>query len=66
MKNIYDIAMYTAYGVCGAVHITNMVHAWCVKDKNLKTNFTFVPAIIPINDYSAPSYAMGAGIQIKF
>ena len=67
MKNTYDIAMYTAFGVGAAVHIGNMIHAWFVKDKHLQaTNITFVPAIIPINEYSTPSYAYGAGVQIKF
>ena len=28
--------------------------------------YIFVPAIIPINEYSTPSYAYGAGVQIKF
>ena len=66
MKNVYDIAMYTAFGIGAAVHIGNMVHAWVVKDKKLAQNIAFAPAIIPTNEYSTPSYAMGAGIQIKF
>ena len=66
LKNTYDIAMYTAFGVCGAVHIANMVHAWVVKDKKLLDYYTFVPALIPMNEYSTPSYALGAGVQIKF
>ena len=66
MKNIYDISMYSAFGVCGAVHIANMVHAWIVKDKKLLDYYTFVPALIPMNEYSTPSYALGAGVQIKF
>lgn len=66
MKNVYDIAMYTAFGIGAVVHIGNMVHAWVVKDKKLAQNITFAPAIIPTNEYSTPSYAMGAGIQIKF
>lgn len=69
MKNTLDIAMYTCFGVGAALHIANMVHAWYVKDKNLPAeiyNITFVPALIPTNEYSAPSYAMGAGLQIKF
>ena len=65
-KNIYNIAMYTAFGVGAAIHISNMVHAWYVKDKNLPVQVTFVPAIMPINELSNPSYAYGAGVQIKF
>ena len=66
-KQTWDIAMYTCFGVGAAVHIANMVQAWYVEDKHLKTtNMAFVPAVIPINEYSTPSYAMGAGMQIKF
>lgn len=65
-KHIYNIAMYTAFGIGAAIHIGNMVHAWCVKDKNLPVHLTFVPAVIPINELSQPSYAFGAGIQIQF
>lgn len=65
-KNICDIAMYTCFGVGVAVHIGNMIHAWCMKDKHLSANLTFAPAIIPVNVYSNPSYAYGAGVQIKF
>lgn len=66
MKNTLDIAMYAAFGVGAVVHIGNMVHAWVVKDKRLPPNITFAPAIIPTNEYSQPSYAYGAGVQIKF
>lgn len=66
MKNTYDIAMYTAFGVGAAVHIGNMIHAWVVEDKRNAKNFTFAPAIIPINEYTTPSFAYGAGVQIKF
>ena len=66
MKGTLDIAMYTAFGVGAAVHVANMVHAWYVKDKNLMSRFAFAPAIIPTNEYSQPSYAYGAGVQIKF
>lgn len=66
MKNVYDIAMYSAFGIGAAVHIANMVHAWYVKDKNLMGKTAFVPAMIPINDYSTPTYAFGAGVQITF
>lgn len=65
-KGTWDVAMWTCFGVGAAVHITNMVHAWCVKDKNPPVNVTFAPAIIPTNEFSQPNYAMGAGVQIKF
>lgn len=65
-KRRIDIAMFTCYGVGAAVHIGNMIHAWYATDKKLPSNISFVPAIIPTNEYSMPSYAMGAGMQIKF
>lgn len=66
MKNTYDIAMYACFGVGAAIHITNMVHAWCVKDKSQKAQARLIPAIIPVNELSQPSYAYGAGVQIQF
>ena len=66
MKGTLDIVMYTCFGVGIAVHIANMVHAWYVKDKHLPVNVAFVPAVIPTNEYTTPSYAYGAGVQIKF
>lgn len=68
-KNILNIAMWTCFGVGAALHITNMVHAWLVKDKNLPPEIykmSFSPVLIPTNEYSTPNYAMGAGVQITF
>lgn len=65
-KGTLDVAMYACFGVGAAVHIANMVHAWFVKDKNLPMTITFVPAVIPVNELSTPSYATGAGVQITF
>jgi len=50
------------------VHIANMIQAWFAEDKkhNIGKNTVFAPAIIPVNDYSTPTYAFGAGVQIKF
>lgn len=65
-KQVYDIAMWTTFGVGAAVHITNMVNAWLISDKHLQGNLTLAPAIIPTNEFSQPTYAMGAGVQVKF
>ena len=65
-KGNYDIVMGTCFGIGVALHVANMVHAWCVKDKHLSSNLNFIPAIIPTNEYSRPNYAMGACVQIKF
>lgn len=65
-KNILDIAMYACFGVGAAVHIGNMINAWYAKDLHMSSNWAFVPAVIPTNEFSNPSYAYGAGVQIKF
>lgn len=66
MKNTMDIAKWTCFGVGAAVHIGNMIHAWFVSDKKAPTNFTFVPALIPTNEFATTEYAVGAGVQITF
>ena len=66
MKNTYDIMMYSCFGVAGVIHIVNMCNAWLISDRNLPSNYSFVPALIPTNEYSQKSYAVGAGVQIKF
>lgn len=67
MKNIMNIGMYSAFGACLALHIFNIVNAYYVKDKsNKQVNLALVPAVIPTNELSTPTYAMGAGVQIKF
>ena len=65
-KNTYDIMMFSCFGVAGVIHIVNMCNAWLISDKNLSSNYSFVPALIPTNEYSQKSYAVGAGVQIKF
>lgn len=65
-KRTYDILMYTCFGVGAAVHIVNMVHAWKVENRKFNATISLTPAIIPVNEYSQPSYAMGAGMKIKF
>lgn len=63
----YKTAMYVCYGVAAALHIGNMIHAWYTPDNNYRRySVNIFPAIIPSNDFFNPSYAMGAGIQIKF
>lgn len=66
MKNTMDIAKWTCFGVGAAVHIGNMIHAWFVSDKKAPANFTFVPALIPTNEFATTEYAVGAGVQITF
>ena len=66
MKNTMDIAKWTCFGVGAAVHIGNMIHAWFVSDKKAPANLTFVPALIPTNEFATTEYAVGAGVQITF
>lgn len=66
MKNIFNITMYTCFGLGTALHIGNMIHAWYVKDKHLLARYAFAPAIISTNEFIQPSYAYGVGVQIQF
>ena len=65
-KNTLDIVTYTCFGVGAAVHIANIIQAWFAEDKKHNVDVCFAPTIILMNEYSQPSYAMGAGVQIKF
>lgn len=59
-KNTYNIAMYCCFGAGAALHIANMCHAYMCFDKKLAKRLSaFEPAIIPINEYSQPNYALG-------
>ena len=64
LKKTYETAMYVCFGVGAAIHIANMAHAWIVPDK--RRALTLVPAIIPSNEYTQPTYAYGIGLQYKF
>lgn len=66
-KSVCNIAMFTCFGLAAAVHIGNMIHAWYTPDNNTKRfSLNIIPAIIPTNEFLQPSFAMGAGVQIKF
>lgn len=59
-KNTYNIAMYCCFGAGATLHIVNMCHAYMCFDKKLAKRLSaFEPAIIPINEYSQPNYALG-------
>ena len=68
------IVSYACYGPAAALYIFNLCHAYLMhpseKEKVKKRlgvdGLVFYPAVLPINEYSHSSYAMGASIQIKF
>lgn len=68
------IVSYTCYGAAATLYIFNLCHAYLMhpseKEKVKKRlgvgGVAFYPAVLPINEFSNSSYAMGAGIQIKF
>ncbi len=68
------IVSYACYGAAAALYIFNLCHAYLMhpseKEKVKKRlgvdGLVFYPAVLPINEYSHSSYAMGASIQIKF
>jgi len=72
--NTMRIISYSCYGAAAALYIFNLCHAYLMlpsEDPKVKKRLGveeigFCPSIMPINEFSCPSYAMGAGIQIKF
>jgi len=64
-KSMYNIAMYTCFGVGAAVHVANMIHAWFVPDKKNRP-LSFVPTLIPTGEYGNPTFAYGIDVQYKF
>ena len=65
LKKTYETAMYVCFGVGAAIHIANMAHAWLVPDKRNRS-LSLVPALIPENEYTQPTFAYGVGLQYKF
>ncbi len=63
-KKMMDIGMLVGYGGGALVHITNMIHAACVKDDR-QTNVTWSMAMIPTNEYDKFAYALGVGVKIN-
>ena len=72
--NTMRIISYSCYGAAAALYIFNLCHAYLMhpsEDPKVKKRLGveeigFCPSIMPINEFSNPSYAMGAGIQIRF
>lgn len=72
--NTMRIVSYTCYGAAAALYVFNLCHAYLMhpseKEKVKKRlgvpEVAFYPAVLPINEFTNPSYAMGAGLQIKF
>ncbi len=66
-KRFCDVAMWCCFGAGAALHIANMCHAYLCEDKKIaKVVQAFEPAIIPINRYSKPSYAVGLSFHYNF
>lgn len=72
--NTMRIVSYSCYGAAAALYIFNLCHAYLMKpSENPKVkkrlgveSVSLYPAVMPLNEFYNPSYAMGAGIQIKF
>ncbi|MCQ2369463.1 MAG: hypothetical protein MJ007_03175 [Paludibacteraceae bacterium] len=66
-KKICNVAMWCCFGAGAALHIANMCHAYLCEDKKLaKVIQAFEPVIIPTNEYSKPSYAVGLSFHYNF
>lgn len=57
-KKICDIGMLACFGTAAALHITNIIHAGCIKDKRV----TLSPSVTP----TPGSNAYGLAIQYNF
>lgn len=70
--NAMRAVSYTCYGAAAALYAFNIVHAylmppsWSVKRRLGLDGVAFYPTVLPINEFSNSSYAMGAGVQFKF
>lgn len=72
--NTMRIISYSCYGAAAALYIFNLCHAYLmppsddhkVQQRLGIEGISFCPSLLPINEFSSPSYAMGAGVQIKF
>ena len=63
--NTMRIVSYTCYAAAAALYIFNLYRAYTVTPR-IKRNFAFYPTLIPSNEYTQPTYALGAGMSIKF
>lgn len=63
--NTMRIVSYTCYGVAATLYIFNLYRAYTVTPR-IKNGIAFYPTLIPTNEYAQPTYAMGAGMSIKF
>lgn len=67
MYNTMRITSYSCYGAAAALYVFNLVNAYMIAPSHRKfPQFTYNAAFIPVNEFSAPMYAMGASVQIKF
>ena len=67
MYNTMRITSYTCYGAAAALYVFNLVNAYMIApDKYKFPNWYCNATVIPVNEFSTPTYAMGATVQIKF
>jgi TM2 domain-containing membrane protein YozV len=65
--NTMRIISYTCYGAAAALHIFNICHAYLMSPNSQKfPNITYTPTVIPVNEYTTPTYALGLGMIINF
>ena len=65
MYNTMQIVSYTCYGAAALLYIFNLYRAYAITPK-IKRDFAFYPTLIPANEYSQPSVAMGASMTVNF
>ncbi len=67
LYNTMRIVSYSCYGAAAALYIFNLCNAYMIAPSDRKfPQLTYNAAFIPVNEFTAPTYAMGASVQIKF
>ena len=65
--NTMRIISYSCYGAAAALHIFNICHAYLMSPNPKKfRDITYSPTIIPLNEHTTPTYALGLGMTINF
>lgn len=67
LYNTMRIASYSCYGAAAALYIFNLCNAYMITPSSRKfPQLSYNAAFIPVNEFTAPTYALGASVQIKF
>ncbi len=66
LYNTMRITSFSCYGAAAALYIFNLCNAYMIEPDHWKHPVYFSATTIPTCEFSTPTYAMGASVQIKF